>query len=210
MKKFLTIAIGVLFMAYSSANAQSSKRSNIDYTSLGPIAGFGHSWLSGMDNQDFKPSIQLGIGMIYSKYEHLGIGADFSVSHEGYRMENELTNTEWTVNPLYLRLTPKLYYFFGEYGALVRPKIYAGPSVAYKIDERVSLNEENLSNEETGNDIFNDADLGLTAGAGVNIKIANRTWLNLDGSYYHGLIDVTDNGNANRNLKINVGVLFGL
>ena len=124
MKKFLTIAIGVLFMAYSSANAQSSKRSNIDYTSLGPIAGFGHSWLSGMDNQDFKPSIQLGIGMIYSKYEHLGIGADFSVSHEGYRMENELTNTEWTVNPVYLRLTPKLYYFFGEYGALVRLAIF--------------------------------------------------------------------------------------
>ncbi|HRO43546.1 MAG TPA: porin family protein [Flavipsychrobacter sp.] len=214
MKKFLTIATGLFFAASINVNAQTKKRSNVEYMSLGPIVGFGHSWVSGKDNQDFKASVNLGIGLIYSKHEHWGFGADLAVSHEGFKMEDDLTNTELVVNPVYLRLTPKAYYFFGSYGNKIRPKVYAGPSLAYKVDERVSFNDERLNSDEVkavfGKDIFDDADLGITAGAGLNVELKKGVWLNLDGNYYHGLLDVTDNGGANRNLRLNVGVLFGL
>jgi len=215
MNRLLTITSAVLLTFSTYANAQSSKRSNIDYASLGPIAGFGHSWVSGGDKMDFKASGHLGIGLIYSKHEHWGWGADLTVSHEGFKMEDNAANSEMVVNPVYLRLTPKAYYFFGKYGSNIRPKVYLGPSVAYKVDERVTFNDEKLSKDDvkllTGEDhIFDDIDFGLTAGAGVNIKVAGRTWLNLDASYYHGIIDVTDDGNANRNIRLNVGLLFGL
>ena len=214
MKKLFTIVAGALLMASFSTYAQTPKRSNVDYVSVGPVAGFGHSWLTGVDDQDFKAAFHLGIGMIYSKREHFGWGTDLVVSHEGYKMEDNASNTELVVNPVYLRLTPKFYYFFGKYGDKVRPKLYAGPSLAYKMDEHINWNDEALSDDEVntlfGGEIFNDLDVGLTAGFGVNIELKKGIWLNLDGSYYHGLLDVTDEGNANRNLKLNVGVLIGL
>lgn len=215
MKKLLTITAAFLLAANIQVQAQSSKRSNIDYASLGPVASFGHSWMSGGAKQDFKASAALGIGFIYSKHEHWGWGADLVVSHEGYKMEDDDINLEEVVNPIYLRLTPKAYYFFGKYGSNIRPKVYVGPSVAFKVDEHITLNDEKVSKDDlealTGHDhIYDGLDLGLTGGAGVNFKIAGRTWLNLDASYYHGLMDVTDNGNANRNIRLNVGVLFGL
>jgi len=212
--KVLTLAATTLLAASTYATAQSKKHSNVEYLSLGPIAGFGHSWVSGLDKQDFKASVQLGAALIYSRHEHWGLGIDLAASHEGFKSEDEATSTEWVVNPVYLRFTPKVYYFFGKYGDKVRPKLYAGPSVAYCVDERVTWNDSKLSSEEVdalfGGRIFDDIDFGLTAGAGLNIELKKGVWLNLDGNYYHGLIDVTDNDNANRHLRLNAGVLFGL
>jgi hypothetical protein len=212
MRRLLTFFSAMLLVA--DLHAQSAKRSQIEYVSLGPIAGFGHSWVSDMDDQKFKPSVHLGIGLIYSRHEHWGWGADLTVSHEGFKAKDDATDLELSVNPVYLRFTPKAYYFFGNYGDRIRPKVYLGPSVAYKVDERVSLDDERLNSDEVdmlfGNDVFSDADLGLTAGAGLNVELKKGVWLNLDGNYYHGLLDVTDEGNANRYLRLNVGVLFGL
>jgi hypothetical protein len=41
--------------------------------------------------------------------------------------------------------------------------------------------------------------------------VAKATWLNADIGYYHGLTDMSTGGDAkNRNLGLNVGVLFPL
>lgn len=188
--------------------------------SLGPIAGFGHSWTTNMVNGEFKPSAQLGLGVVYSRFEHWGWGGDLAVSHEGYTMgrtTNGVYNT-MTVNPVYLRLTPKAYYFFGKYGNDIRPKVYLGPSVAYKIDETQYMNGTMLDGgsdaiavgSTRSGDAINDWDLGLNAGAGVNFRIMPRTWLNTDIGYYHGLLDVTGTDMMNQNLRLNVGLMFGL
>jgi outer membrane protein W len=219
MKK-LMIVLGLTVLAVSNVNAQ-NKASNV---SLGPIAGFGHSWVSDMKGMEFKPSAHMGARIIYSNHPNWGWGADLTASHEGFTQEYMQNGQEYnfTVDPTYLRLTPKAYYFFGKPGGNVRPKVFLGPSAGLLLIEDKYMKNETTNNRDVtygdgANQMYKRADFGAEGGAGVNIKIAPATWLNLDGSYYRGLMDATqaDNTNPavdvkNRNMRLNVGVLMGL
>lgn len=212
---------GLALLVSSSAIAQDAKdngrTTKTKYMSVGPVIGFGHSWVSNNVN-NFKPSAQLGVGMIYSRDEHWGHGSTLTISHEGFADEYYMYGNTYenTYNPVYLRFTPRVYYFFGDYQSTVRPKVYLGPSVAYKVAEERYMNPEGQSIIE-GQVInppttFRSFDFGVNAGAGVNIKLAKYTWLNLDADYYHGLIDVTKamDNNKGRSLRANVGVMIGI
>lgn len=207
------MAISAIGFAQNADDKKIVEKKGTSYISLGPIGGFGHSWTSNMNNR-FKPSAHLGIAMIYSRFEHWGWGTELTASHEGY--STAIGNQTFTYDPTYLRMTPKAYYFFGNYGDNIRPKIYLGPSVAYKVAEDRYVGGPNNSDvryTDRGSYMINDWDLGVDVGAGVNIKVAPYTWLNLDADYYHGLLDVTRmNGmnNMNRSLRANVGVMMGI
>jgi len=225
MKKYLILMVGVIMSSFT-VNAQSansvasgnvlSKTRGAQYFSLGPVAGFGHSWLSNMDGQKFKPSGYLGISLMYSRMEHWGFSDELVVSHEGYSLDyvraGHLYNTK--VDPVYLRMTPKAYYFFGQYGNTVRPKIFLGPSIAVKIAEDQYTNDNTMHYDGTtvmtNSDLFHTVDLGVEGGAGVNIKMARHIWFNVDASYYQGVLYVTDMDNMNQNVKLNLGLMFGL
>lgn len=212
--------LGCALLAVGSTNAQSKmQKTNTQYTSLGPIAGFGHSWLSNMGpGQNFNPSGYLGIGMIYSRFEHWGWGTNLVASSEGFKEEYYRNGSTYrtTIDPMYIRVTPRAYYFFGKYGDNVRPKVYLGPSVGFKVAENQYMSDDIYGATDAGvtmvnnTDVFRTVDFGAEAGAGVNIKLARSTWLNLDANYYHGFINVTDMENKNRNLRMNAGVMFGL
>ena len=221
MKKLMSV-LGVTMLAGFTSFAQNNRvGSNL---SLGPIAGFGHSWVSDMQGMEFKPSAHLGIGLIYSNHANWGWGADLTASHEGFTQEYMQNGQEYnfTVDPTYLRLTPKAYYFFGAAGSSVRPKIFLGPSVGLLLIEDHYMKNETMGQRDVtyGNgagQMFKRADFGGEAGAGVNVRVGDATWLNLDGSYYRGLMDATQGDNANeavdvknRNMRLNVGVLMGL
>ncbi len=215
MKKFILSTAAVVLGA-SAVFAQAKKTPLQSHLSLGPVVSFGHSWVSNMAGDGaFKASPALGIGLVYSKNEHWGFGAQLLASHEGYKRKmNTLPGDEGTrvsVNPVYVRLPVHAIYFFGKYGDRVRPKIYAGPSVAVRVDEKAWIEGESVT---PNGDVFRRADFGLSAGAGANIRLSKLTWLNLDAGYYHGLVDVlaANNGefNGNRNLRLNVGLMWGL
>jgi hypothetical protein len=56
-------------------------------------------------------------------------------------------------------------------------------------------------------------DLGVNASAGFNYRLVDRTWLNVDLNYYHGLTDIIEAAaidQKNRNVGLNVGVSFGI
>lgn len=207
------MAVSAISFAQNADNNKIVEKRGTSYISLGPIGGFGHSWTSNMDNR-FKPSAHLGIAMIYSRFEHWGWGTEITASHEGY--STAIGSQTFTYDPTYLRMTPKAYYFFGDYGDNIRPKIYLGPSVAFKVAEDRYVGGPNNSDVryiDQGSYMINDWDFGVDVGAGVNIKVAPYTWLNLDADYYHGLLDVTRmNGmnNMNRSLRANVGVMMGI
>ncbi|MBW7914412.1 MAG: PorT family protein [Taibaiella sp.] len=207
------MAVSAIGFAQNADDKKIVEKKGTSYISLGPIGGFGHSWTSNMNNR-FKPSAHLGIAMIYSRFEHWGWGTELTASHEGY--STAIGNQTFTYDPTYLRMTPKAYYFFGNYGDNIRPKIYLGPSVAYKVAEDRYVggpNNSDIRYTDRGSYMINDWDLGVDVGAGVNIKVAPYTWLNLDADYYHGLLDVTRmNGmnNMNRSLRANVGVMMGI
>lgn len=210
MKKLLVLFTGILLVAQVKVNAQNKD----SYISLGPVAGMGHSWITDVDDQVFKPSGYLGIGIIYSRYEHWGWGGEVLASHEGFSMRNPYNDEIAAIDPTYVRIIPKAYYFFGQYGSHVRPKIYLGPSLGIKVTEDHYHDDMINSMESIGvfnkDQVFNDVDFGLTGGVGVNIKLSKYTWLNMDGSYYHGLSDATAEGNRNRNLRFNAGIMFGI
>ncbi len=221
MKKILLSAAALLF-GTAAAFAQSKKSTVASHISLGPVVSFGHSWTSNVgDRPDFKASPALGIGMVYSKNEHWGLGAQLLVSHEGYKQDVPVGGGNYvkmTVNPVYLRLPLQATYFFGDYGDRIRPKVYAGPSVAVRVDETHYYSNDNYRPAEgstAASDRFNRMDFGLTAGAGVNIRVSRLTWLNLDAGYYHGLVDAVANNfdndfNGNRSLRLNAGLMWGL
>lgn len=217
MKKMM-ITLGLMTLAGFTSFGQAAKAEKTSYTSLGPIAGFGHSWVSGMDNQQFKPSAHLGIGLIYSRYEHWGWGANLTASHEGYKQDYTWAGNQYrmSVDPTYLRLTPRAYYFFGDYKNSVRPKIYLGPSIGVKLQEdryteNLTMNTSDVVMATNGGaEMYKTIDLGAEAGAGVNIKLMTGTWLNLDANYYQGALNATHAGNMNQNVRLNVGVMMGL
>jgi len=211
MKKALLLATG-LFLGVFSSKAQ--------YISLGPVAGFGHSWVSNMTGTaNFKASPNLGVGMIYSKDPHWGWGAELDVSHEGYKMDMGVNTV--AVNPVYLRLPLRAYYFFGPVSSSVRPKVYLGPSFGFKVDEVQYMNGNKMANSDVmattynmNSDMFNSFDIGMNAGAGINVKLMRATWLNMDLGYNLGFLDAVNdaanNTNLNQNLRFNAGLLFGL
>ncbi len=213
----VAMMVTTMVLAQNADNNKTTKARGTSFLSLGPIGGFGHSWTSNMDNR-FKPSAHLGIGMIYSRFEHWGWGTELTASHEGYstRLGSNGTTQYISYDPTYLRMAPKAYYFFGRYGDNVRPKIYLGPSVAYKLVEDQYVDGPGSTEVQymnAGNEMLRDWDLGVDVGAGVNIRVAPYTWLNLDADYYHGFLDVTRlNGlnNMNRSLRANVGVMIGI
>lgn len=213
--KRIVLTTGLVLSALISTYAQSGAQ----YWSLGPVLGFGGSWLTGLNNQDFMPSGEVGLGVIYSRHEHWGFGADLTGSSEGYSVDYMKDNISYhtDVMPVYLRLTPKAYYFFGEYGDVVRPKLYLGPSVAYKMSEEQSMTKSSNvvmsdvpATVAPRGDVFNDWDFGIKVGAGANIQLAKSVWFNADAGYYQGLADVTGMDNMNSHLRLNLGVMFGL
>jgi hypothetical protein len=221
MRKFLLFSTALLFAA-GSVIAQPRKKANTfaSHISLGPVVSLGHSWVSNIPyDRDFKFSPAAGIGLVYSTNEHLGFGAQLLVSHEGYKQEIPRTAggvADVTINPVYLRVPLHLIYFFGDFGDRVRPKIYIGPSLAFKVDETRKYTDPLMEAALANREVFEDFDIGLTAGLGANVRLSRLTWLNLDLGYYNGLVDVMnvpttgDGFNGNRNLRLNVGLMWGL
>ena len=60
-------------------------------------------------------------------------------------------------------------------------------------------------------DYYKSSDIGLTAGAGLNVRLVKNTWFNADVNYLHGLTDIRPiSKQHNRGVGINVGINFGL
>ena len=189
--------------------------------SFGPTAGFGHSWITNTEaDGKFNPAWNAGVSLVYSTLTHWGIGADIKFSAEGNKIENtvpgpadgpvDVTNT---VNANYVRVPVKLIYFFGKNGNAVRPKIYAGPSFGFLTGGQIVTEYEGEDVKADTKDAIKNFDFGVTAAAGLNFRVAQRTWLNTDLAFYQGLSNITKNEGRtqhNGNVGVNVGLLVGL
>lgn len=208
MKK--TIGIISIFSISCLAFLKVSAQDNL---SLGVKGSIGHSWMSGDGKNLLKPSYGAGLRMVYSANANLGIGGDLTFNAEGAKKEYAEGATEVRSNLNYIRLTPQVLYFFGEYGNAVRPKIFAGPSLAFLVGGKTKTTTGGVSSSVSSSDLYNGFDFGALVGAGVNYRIAPGKWLNLDLGYTHGFIDQSkaDNNTAyNRNIAIGVGVTWGI
>jgi Outer membrane protein beta-barrel domain len=232
MKKMMTIVLALAGFTAVSADAQTTttvkttktkttieetkpkKHTRPEYLSIGPEIGFDHSWIGNVNGDaKFKAGGYAGIGLIYTRQSHWGIGAKALFSSEGYKLDNA---DGYTINvtPLYLRVPLDVYYFFGDYKNSIRPKVYIGPTFGAKLTENYDETGPNDGTLESTTGPFKNFDFGLNAGAGLNIKLQQGVWLNLDLSYYQGLTDAIDDPagryNVNHNVAFNAGLLFGI
>ncbi len=222
MKKVLLLGSALVLGTFLNANAQEAKtrQSGVQYTSLGPVIGIGGSRISNMPgSENMKIVPYIGVGLVYARDAHWGWGGELAISHEGY--STDLGLNTMTVNPVYLRMPLRAYYFFGDYKSAVRPKVYLGPTFGVKLDEVQYMNGTKMNNSDvaplypTSTNQFRTFDVGFNTGAGLNVRMAKGVWLNMDMGYNMGFIDavkdaVNSNYNVNENLRFNAGILFGL
>ena len=204
MKKLL-LAVVISIGLSLGAGAQSK-------FSIGPNAGVGASWLDNTPNRKTKLAGNVGLSLVYSAAEHFGVGLDAKYSFEGGKY-SAATNQNTTADLNYFRVPLKAIYFFGSYGNRVRPKLYAGPSFGFLAGGKTTVVTPVVTQTIESKDVFKSFDFGVTAGAGLNIRLVKNTWFNADLNYLHGITDLQKNNNGNshnRNLGVNVGVNFGL
>jgi outer membrane protein W len=195
-------AISVLLLCLGAATLAAQET-----LSFGPVVGANFSRLSdigGGVDVEFKPGIVAGGQLIYSNVNNWGVGGAVLYSREGVKTNNR--DVETKTNITYIRVPLKFHYFFRDNEDNFRPKIFAGPSFGILLDA-----DSKTGDVETDlGDTFNTFDLGLTAGAGLNARIAEGTWFNLDIGYTYGFLDVAENADgSNRGITATAGVLFG-
>jgi outer membrane protein W len=177
--------------------------------SLGPGVGVGMSWLDNVPNGKAKLAGNAGLSLVYSAAEHFGIGLDAKYSFEGgkFSANNQTTTTDLN----YFRIPLKAIYFFSTYGHRLRPKVFAGPSFGFLNGGQTKIESPVINQTVNSKDYYKSFDFGVTAGAGLNVRLVKNTWFNADVNYLHGITDIRPNTNQhNRNLGINLGVNFGL
>jgi len=180
--------------------------------SFGPTGGFGHSWISNSAGDGkFNPAWNAGVSFIYSTKSNFGLGADVKYSAEGNKVvEDGITNN---INTNYVRVPLKLIYFFGSSNSAVRPKISAGPTFGFLTDASSAVSDQGVKVKTDITDNIKNFDFGLNAAAGLNFRLAPRTWLNTDVAFYQGLTDITRSNSStqhNSNIGVNVGLLLGV
>lgn len=201
MKKIFFVL--VLFGAALGVQAQ--------VNSLGPTAGFNYAWLSEPDNADARPSFNVGLTYNYSIFESAGIGIKARYSQEGAK--TKIGNRTFTSALNYIRVPLEFYYYFGQLEDDFRPKIFAGPSLAFLIGGKTDVAIGETTAEVDSKDLYEPFDFGLQAGAGFNYRLAEMTWLNFDVAYTHGFMNVLGQNSGsdakNRLVNVNLGVAFG-
>lgn len=174
--------------------------------SIGPNAGFGHTWMSGTGDNRYQPAGNFGLALVYSHNNHVGLGVDLKYSIEGGK--KEFANIDLVNRLNYIRIPIKGIYFFRDYGASFRPKISLGPSFGFLVGGKQEIG----SIERDAKDLFKSVDVGLLGSVGFHYNLVTNTWLHFDVSYYNGFSDVSEASetNKNRNIGVNLGVAFGL
>jgi hypothetical protein len=217
-KKFLLAA--VLVISCIAAKSQT--------LTVGPKLGINVSSLLNLEDHNPKVGFVAGGFLVYSFIENFGVGLDMMYSREGAKYvyivddEENVTRYRYNIDLNYLRFNVPLTYFFRDKEDAFRPKIYAGPSLAFLLSaknkaEIISSTDNSLTVEknQTVTDNYKAADFGALAGAGFNYRIAEATWLNFDAAYHIGGTDIPKNQPSesdpvkNRGFTFTAGVGFG-
>ena len=197
----------------------------------GPRAGVNFAHFTDVDDVDNKTGLVAGVFMLYSFQEHFGISADLLYSMEGSSFKSAqlvngvVTSTNVSTTLSYLRIPLQANLFLGDMGNTVRPKITLGPTFGFLLgvkneaDFTYDAGNGNMVSSTTSNTDkkgYNTTDVGAVIGAGANIRLAERMWLNADARYLIGASKVfsdnsiTDKDVKNQNISLSVGIGFGI
>lgn len=239
MKKMLITLLTFVTAVYQT-NAQTTTNNNTSgnseseqFFTFGPRAGLNISNFSGADDSETKAGLLAGGFLVYSFQEHFGVSVDALYSVEGAQFTERITANNTTIKIdndyalNYLRLPVQANVFFGEFGNRLRPKITLGPSVGFLLSAK--NNFKSVTTDGNGGSVtledkddvksdFKGIDFGAIVGAGLNYRLTDAVWWNLDLRYYLGATNIDDDNNnsgnnndlKNNSFSVSLGIGFGL
>jgi len=177
--------------------------------SFGPLAGVSIAKFRGdLSNQAWNPGPTLGGFINYSANSGFGVSGQvlYTQLGSGTKLGDDVIRLNYIQVPILAT------YFLGKFGQKVRPKLFLGPHVNFLLNAK---NQDGVDlNPKIGDSRrFKSIDAGLTAGVGLNVRLANKIWLNTDVRYGMGLVPLGPEGLIkiyNQNFGVNVGVSFPL
>ena len=194
----------MLMLASNTSQAKGFTDHNI---SVGAKGGMSLSRIN------FQPSVSqkliggmvLGATVRYIQENHFGLIAELNLEQRGWK-ENfkPLEGYDFSRQFTYLQLPLLTHIYFGSDKA--RFFFNAGPEIGFMIGEKTSSNfdyKQPESIEELANSyrkleqfilpVHRKFDYGISAGLGMEVTIATKHSINLEGRFYYGLNDVFKN-----------------
>jgi hypothetical protein len=206
MKKIMILAAAMFLTEIASLQAQVRGMTDVY---IGPVAGGGIDWVNNMYGQNkILPTGYAGVSLLAFQTEYRAIGTGLTVTDEGYRLERNGNTT--TMRAGYVRLPIHFYYFWGDRYSRIRPDLHAGPVFGWLYGESshaVIHNSEVAAPTPFG---FHTFDVGLSAAAGLNVKLSDRWSSAVDIGYYKGIEDVIKNDiyySMNHSAQISISLL---
>jgi len=219
MKKTILI-MTILAASWATLQAQT--------LSVGPKAGLTVTTLTNLDDIKSRVGFTAGGFLVYSFVQNFGVGLDAMYSLEGAKYEfdygsgSDMIRFSNKLDLNYLRLNVPVTYFFRLKQDNFRPKIYAGPSLAFLLSAKskteVISGSENalvdIDENRTVTDNYKGTDFGALVGAGFNYRLCEATWLNIDAAYHIGATDIPKDSEQEdpiktRGFTFTAGVGFG-
>jgi hypothetical protein len=191
------------FVVMQNAFAQTAKT-----WSFGPEIGLNFSKFGkDADQTSYKTGLLAGGFLTYSIVNTFGVTGKVLYTQMGAKDDD--SNIESRLN--YIEV-PILARFFLNKEGDIRPNIFLGPSFGFLTGVQAKLNNGDYESVKNYEDVYNTFDLGIGAGAGVNIRIGEEKYFIIDARYTHGLSDISKTGSDvnNQAFAISAGLSFGL
>ncbi len=206
MKKLKIMLVALMAIVALTMNFEAKAQTKV--WSIGPEAGVSFSkYGKDASSNNFKPGAIGGLFVTYSIINTFGVTAKFLIHQKGASFEPNDTKQTLT----YVEIPVIGRYFFNKEGN-VRPNIFLGPSFSFLTGVKNKVGTNNPEKIDSFKNDYNTVDLGVTTGAGCNIRIYNETYLVLDARYTQGISDVSkssDNKVNNQSFALTAGVSFG-
>ena len=174
--------------------------------------------------QKMQPGIVLGGSFRYIEEKHFGIIAEVNLEQRGWKEDfKPLEGYSYSRTLTYIQVPLLTHIYFGSDKA--RFFFNAGPEIGMMIGSKTSSNFD-YENVEANEDfqknyrkieqftmpVHRKFDYGISAGLGLEVNIAPKHALNLEGRFYYGLNDIFSNrksdpfqGSSSMSIMITLG-----
>jgi hypothetical protein len=208
---FKVSALAIFFMVTALAVHGQSDR----VWSMGPEVGANFSkWGGDADESDYKAGLIAGGFVTYSIRDTYAFTAKVLFSQKGaaYTQDGGLgddVDVKTQLNYIEIPVLGRL--FFNREGT-VRPNVFLGPSFGFLTGAKFKVEDEDYEDIEDYKDAFNTFDLGLAAGLGLSIRVANEMYFIVDARYTYGLSDLGKGSGSinNQAVAVSAGLSFGI
>jgi hypothetical protein len=159
------------------------------------------------DDTDYNTGLVLGGFLTYSIRNTHAFTAKVLFSQKGAKSADGETKSHLN----YVEVPVVLRVFFNRDGA-VRPNVFVGPSFGFLTGVKGKVGDGDYEDVPNYEDTYDNFDLGLGVGLGLNCRVANEMYFIIDARYTYGLSDIAKASIDvnNQAIAVSAGLSFGL